>query len=141
MWLELVTGCAFLLVSVGSVVFAFVWIPRRLLGKLRGASHLWVRGWPLIAALSFLVAVALILVSADDAIARFGAPTIWSVGLFLCTLSFPVASVAGFVLVRRLPPAALRRAVRIYALVASGLNVIASAYLAWWGMLGWRSWG
>jgi hypothetical protein len=79
-------------------------------------------------------------VSADDPIARFGAPTLWSIGVFLCTLCFPVASVAGFVLVRRAPPAELGRATRIYALVASSLNVIASAYLAWWGMLGWRSW-
>jgi len=142
-WLELATACAFLLASVGSVLFAFVWIPRRLFGGLRGAPYLWVRGWPLIAALSLLVAVGILVVSADDAIARFGAPTIWSVGLFLCTLSFPVASVAGFVVVRRVPPppGALSRAVRIYALVASGLNVIVSAYLAWWGMLGWRSWG
>jgi hypothetical protein len=140
-WLELATACAFLLASIGTVLFALVWIPRRFLGRLRGAPHLWVRGWPLIAASSLLMAVGLFLVSADDAITRFGAPTVWSVGFFLCTLCFPVASVAGFVLVRRVPPVELSRAVRIYALVASGLNVIASAYLAWWGMLGWRSWG
>ena len=139
-WLEFLTTVAFLIASVGTMLFALVWIPRRWFGRLRGAPHLWVRGWPLIATLSLALAVVLLLVSADDPIARFGAPTLWSIGIFLCTLCFPVASVAGFVLVRRAPPAELGRATRTYALVASSLNVIASAYLAWWGMLGWRSW-
>ncbi len=138
-WLELLTLVAFLLASAATLVFALVWIPIRVFGSLR-ALHVWVRGWPLIATLSLALAVVLFLVSADDPIARFGAPTLWSIGVFLCTLCFPVASVAGFVLVRRAPPAELGRATRIYALVASSLNVIASAYLAWWGMLGWRSW-
>jgi CubicO group peptidase (beta-lactamase class C family) len=140
-WLELVTAAAFLLASAGSVLFALVWVPRRLFGKLRGAPHLWVRAWPCVAALALFVPVLLFVVSADDAISRFGAVTVWSLSVFIGTLLFPVAAVAGLVTVVRLPRAELGRVLRGYALVASGVNVVAAAYLAWWGVIGMRTWG
>jgi CubicO group peptidase (beta-lactamase class C family) len=140
-WLELVTTTAFLLASAASVLFALVWIPRRLFGKLKGAPHLAVRAWPLVAALALFGPVLLVVLSADDAIARFGAPTVWSMTVFLGTLLFPAAGVLGLVAVLRAPRADVHRVVRAYALAAGVLNVVAAAYLAWWGVLGWRSWG
>jgi threonine/homoserine/homoserine lactone efflux protein len=61
--------------------------------------------------------------------------------VFVATLLFPVAAVTGLVTVVRVPRAELERVLRAYALVTSSLNVVTAAYLAWWGVLGWRSWG
>ena len=83
----------------------------------------------------------IVTVAGDDAIARLGNPTGSSVGVFLGTLVFPVAAVLGLVAVLRAPRAELRRGLRIYALVAGVWNVVATAYVAWWGVIGWRSWG
>ncbi len=140
-WLELAVAVAFLLASAASVLFALVWLPRRLFGKLRGAPHIWVRAWPAVASVALFLPVLLFVVSADDAISRFGTVTIWSVIVVFGTLLFPVAAVAGLVTVARVPRAELGRVLRAYALAASGLNVVVAAYLAWWGVIGWRSWG
>lgn len=141
-WLQLGVAAAFTLATVGSVLFGLVWMPRRLWGKLRGAPHLGVRGWPLVAALAFVAPVLVVVVSSEDAIARFGSLTVWSGGgVFLGTLIFPVAALLGLVAVLRAPRAELNRGVRAYALAASVLNVVVAAYLAAWGVIGVRTWG
>ncbi len=96
---------------------------------------------PLVSPLSVAVCCVIVTVAGDDAIARLGNPTGSSVGVFLGTLVFPVAAVLGLVAVLRAPRAELRRGLRIYALVAGVWNVVATAYVAWWGVIGWRSWG
>jgi CubicO group peptidase (beta-lactamase class C family) len=139
-WLEVGATVAFLLTSVATVLFGLAWIPRRLFGGLRGAPHIWVRGWPLVAALSMVLGSVGTLVAMEDAITRLGTPTVWSVGLFLSTVVFAASSVLGGVTAVRAPRAAVRRGVRVYALVAGALNLLAVGYLAWWGVIGWRSW-
>jgi len=72
---------------------------------------------PLVLPLSVAVCCVIVAVSGDDDI------------------------VLGLVAVLRAPRAELHRGLRIYALVAGVLNVVATAYVAWWGVIGWRSWG
>jgi hypothetical protein len=50
-----------------------------------------------------------------------------------------VASVVGLVTAAR-SRNAVRDPVRLHALLAGVANVIVVAYLAWWGVLGWRTW-
>lgn len=140
-WLQLAVAVAFMVASAGSVVFALVWVPRRLFGKLRGAPHLSLRMWPLAATLSFGMAWLVVILSDQDFIERFGTPTVWSVGLFLCTLLFPIAAAFGLLAALRTPRGAVNRWVVLYAVVASALNVIVALYLAAWGVIGVRTWG
>ena len=137
-WLEIATTAAFLLGCVTTLLLGLVWIPRRLFGKLRRTPKFSVRVWPLVASLSLVVPVILFAVSAEDLIQRFGNATLWSVGMFLCTLLFPLASGLGLLAAAR--ASELRRSVRTYALAVSALNVLAAAYLTWWGVTGWRTW-
>jgi len=53
-----------------------------------------VRWCPLIAVLSLLATVVLVMLSIPDIINRMGNLTVWSAGVFLCTLIFPIASLA-----------------------------------------------
>ena len=134
------TAGLFLMVTLATLLFALVWVPRRLWGGLRDAPHIGVRAWPLVAALAFAAMLFLAGASRDDAIARFGNPTFWSVGVMLATCVFPLAAVLGFVTALRAPVSAVGPRVRCYAIAAGVLNVVVAAYFAAWGVIAWRTW-
>jgi hypothetical protein len=97
-----------------------------------------MRWWPVIAVLSLAGAVALIAVSGPDIIARMGELTVWSGGVFVLTLIFAVAAVASLVSVWRAQEA--RKWVRRYSALVALALIIATAYLAYWGVIGLRTW-
>lgn len=130
----------FLAVTAVTLTFALVWVPRRLWGGLRNAPHMGVRAWPLVAALAWLGVIILVGASRDDAIARFGFPTLWAVGVMLGTIVFPLASLAGLVTAIRTPEDLVGRRMRLYAIAAGVLNALVAVYLALWGVIGWRTW-
>jgi CubicO group peptidase (beta-lactamase class C family) len=138
--LQTLIAALFLAITAATLLFALVWVPRRFWGRLRGAPRLGVRGWPLAAALAIVAILVLSGASRDDAITRFGGPTVWSLGVMLGTCIFPLASVAGLVVALRAPIEAVGERVRYYAITAGVLNVLASVYLAVWGVIGWRTW-
>lgn len=138
--LELATTAAFFLATAVTILFGLIWVPRRAFGRLHGVPYASIRGWPLVAALALGLAFVTTAASFGDALDRLGRPTMWSVGFCLSTVGFAVASILGFVAAIRAPAAEVSRGVRTYGWVASILNVAAVAYLAWWGMIGWRTW-
>ncbi|MDH3497528.1 MAG: beta-lactamase family protein [Gemmatimonadota bacterium] len=140
-WLELIVAGLFLLCGLLSLAFALIWVPRWLVRRLRNVPQLHVRVWPLLATLAVVVFVATLAVSVDDAFVRFGTRTPWAWTLFTCTLAFPVASLLGLVAAVRPRHPDARRGVRWLALVTSAVYVVVAAYLGWWGVIGWRSWG
>jgi CubicO group peptidase (beta-lactamase class C family) len=136
----LLVAVLFLLGTVATMLFALVWVPRRLWGKLRGAPGMSARVWPLAAALAFALVTTLSALSGEDAISRLGMVTPWSIGVFLGTLVFPLASLVGYLAAVRASAAAVGRGVRNFALGVGVLNVLVTLYLAWWGIIGWRTW-
>lgn len=137
-WAQLIALVAFALTCTGSLFFGVLWVPRFVFGRLSDPRNLGVRGWPLVAAVTLLSTVILLAASPEDSFTSFGDATVWSVGLLICTLVFPLAAGLGLVVAWR---AAGVRGLRYYGLAASVVNVGAAAYLAWWGLIGWRSWG
>jgi len=95
-------------------------------------SLLRLSGWPFVAAVAVVICLLIAKTSREDAFARFGHATLWSVGLFAGITVFAVASILGM--------AVAVRSRRSYALAAGIINLIALAYLVWWGVLGWRIW-
>jgi hypothetical protein len=76
----------------------------------------------------------------DDAITAFGTRNWHSMTLFACTLLFPAAAALGLVAAYRAPAGEMKGWVRCYARTVSLVFAITAAYLAYWGMAGWRSW-
>jgi CubicO group peptidase (beta-lactamase class C family) len=138
--LELVTTALFLLSLVVTFVFALVWIVRLVFRRLRGVKRLRVRVWPLVSALAAVAFVLTLVVGLTDPFPRLGRAGPFSITVFLMTLLFPVASVVGLVTALRAPTAEVRGGVRYHALIVSAVNVVVAAYLAWFGLIGWRSW-
>ena len=133
-------GALCLILLASAPLFALVWIPRRLLGRLKGGAALRARGVSLLVVLCLLGAVGLVMASDDDLIARFGNPTFWSVGFCVLTVAFAALAVLGLWLAMRVPAGAGNRMARVHTLLVACANTLVAGYLLYWGMVGFRSW-
>ena len=120
-----------------SILFALVWIPMKLLGKIKGAGSLSARYVPLLAAVSLGAAVLLL-----NAIPGWYAGTynILTVGIWLLTWVFAGLSVWGLWLSVRSFTGDVKPAVRIHSLLVSIACCGITAYLAWEHLIGIRLW-
>jgi Fe2+ transport system protein B len=96
--------------------------------------------WPLMAVLSLLCIVVICMLSNDVFIARFGNFTPWSFVLFLATILFAVASVASMIALWRASKQGVRGIIQIYSAMVTIALVISTIYLAYWGIIGLRTW-
>jgi CubicO group peptidase (beta-lactamase class C family) len=138
-WSEIVVVTLAAVFSATSVLFALVWIPRKLFRRMRGVPHLAVRVLPLGAVMT-VVAAAGLLVSGEDTMLRFGHLTPWSAVFFAGTILFPLLAAWGLVEAVRRRRAPIHRLVWWHSFVASLLLTCVAAYLAYWGVVGWRTW-
>jgi CubicO group peptidase (beta-lactamase class C family) len=130
----------FALALAAIVLYAPFWIIGGLIKKRRRPAERAIRLFPFIAVVSLAASIAIFMLSSNDLLNRLGNLTIWSFGLYLCTLLFAVASIAGAValwLARRQP---VRKSVRRFSIAVTAALLIATAYLAWWGVIGIRLW-
>jgi hypothetical protein len=96
--------------------------------------------WPLVAVLSLLAVVVIFSVASDDLIPRMGNLTVWSASFFLATVVYALATIAGVVSLWRAPKEGVRTGVRRFSTAAILVLLIAAAYLAYWGIIGLRTW-
>jgi hypothetical protein len=131
---------AFLMLT--TLAFALVWMPRKLLGRMCGGGHLGVRLLPLLATLSAVVPAAYFLLpgGTPEMIQRFGRMTLWSLALFFLTLALPACAVAGVVQALRHRRERINRVVWWHSFVTSVMMTVVSIYLAYWGIIGLRTW-
>jgi CubicO group peptidase (beta-lactamase class C family) len=143
-WLALgeILAVIFVTLSVVSiVVYAPFWILGGLIKSRRRPAERAMRRWPLLAVLGMVAFVAtMILCGDDDLIERLGNLTIWSMALYISTLVFALSSWASFFTVWRSPKEGVRRGVRRFSMIVSVALLIATAYLAYWGIIGIRTW-
>jgi len=132
---------AFVVLSIAAiVVYAPFWMLGGLSRRRRRPAERAIRIWPVIAVLSLVGFVVLFMLSSDDLIDRLGSLTVWSFALFLSTLVFGLAVLASVASLRRAPGEGVRRGVRRFSMVVTTGLVIAALYLAYWGIIGLRTW-
>jgi hypothetical protein len=131
---------AVLLSMLSAPLFALVWVPRWMLGKLRGAPRLRARAVPLVAVLTLGAAFGLIMVSGDDLIGRFGNRTAWSMGFCALTVLFAVLAIWGAFLAFGMPRGTGNRWARTHSILVAAANLVANSYLTYWGIVGLRTW-
>jgi len=128
---------------LSSVLFALVWVPRKLLRRMKGVPYLSIRVVPLLSVLCLAGAFGLVVLASLDAealLTRFGKMTIWSVAFWAVTWLFALGAVGGLVQIFRARKEPILRLVYIHALLVSLANVIVLLYLAYWGIIGLRTW-
>jgi CubicO group peptidase (beta-lactamase class C family) len=126
-----------LVLMATSLLFAVVWILRKLFGGLKGVQHLSVRVLPLLATLSF---GALFFCFTKFGGADSGRLTFWTSSLFLLTLLFPLLSLLSLVFAVRVPKTEIHRATRIHSLLVALACCILTIFIASWHLIGLRLW-
>ncbi len=132
---------AWLVLAFASIIlYAPFWMIWGLWKKHRKPAERWLKLWPLLALIAFAASIGFGISAGEDAVERLGNPTIWSVGLWLGTIVFAIASIAALVSVWLARGGHVRRFVYAYSAAVSLALVIATAYLAYWGRIGMPTW-
>jgi hypothetical protein len=136
-----ILGTVFVLLAIlGILVYAPFWLLAGLSQRRRRPAERPLRLWPLIAVLSLLAMVGIFALSINDLIERMGHLTVWSGAVWATTLIFAVSSVASAFYSWQSPEEGVRRGVRKFSILASLALLIAAGYLAYWGIIGLRTW-
>ncbi len=120
-----------------SLLFAIVWILRKLFGAMKGVQHLAVRAIPLLATLSFL---ALFFCTTKLGGADTGKLTLWTFGIFALSILFPLLSLYGLLLAVRVPKNEINAAARIHSFLVSLACCVLAVFIASWHLIGLRLW-
>jgi hypothetical protein len=125
---------------ISTLVYAPVWLLRSLRKQWRRPQELWLKVWPLVATLCFILLIRLLLFPGEDAIALMGKFTIYSLGICIAGICFAGAACVSAVILWRTRYAAMHRFVRWYASLSTFSLLTGAAYLAYWGIIGIRTW-
>jgi hypothetical protein len=142
-WLAIVDIAAFgfVVLSIVSVlVYAPFWILGGFIKNRRRPSERGLRIWPLIATIGLIGLIMITLLSLEDFIFRLGNLTGWSFSLFLTTIVLAVATAASVMALWRTPKQEVRPVIRIYSIVVTIALATTTMYLAYWGIIGLRTW-
>ena len=120
-----------------SLLFAVVWILRKLFGGMKGVQHLAVRAVPLVATLSFIVLVFCFtrLGGADT-----GKLTVWTFAIFALSILFPLLSLCGLLLAVFVPKNQIHTGARIHSLLVALACCVVTVFIASWHLIGLRLW-
>ena len=137
---EIVVTVLVVLAMVSILAYAPFWLVGGLWKRRRRPAERPLRWWPLIAVLSLSAFILIFILCSDDLISRLGNLTFWSVALFLTTLAYAIASITSAIVLWRAPQEGVRGRVRGYSIAVTLALLIATAYLAYWGIIGLRMW-
>lgn len=142
-WLAIseIAATVFVALSILAIlIYAPFWILGGLIRKRRRPAERAMRIWPLVAVLSLGAFVAVIILSSEDLIQRMGNLTVWSAAVFLATIVFAIATVASAIACWRARTGTVRKGVRRFSMMVSAALLIAVVYLAYWNVIGLRTW-
>jgi CubicO group peptidase (beta-lactamase class C family) len=137
---EIVLTAWFVLSVVSVLIYAPFWILGGLSKKRRRPAERGMRLWPLVAVLSLVAAIVIFMLVSNDPISLLGNLTVWSAAFFLATVAFALASLASGLALWRVPKQEVRSRVRWYSMAVTLTLLIATAYFAFWGVIGFRTW-
>lgn len=129
-----------LLSAVSILVYAPFWIVGGISKKRRRPTERQLRLWPLVAVLCIGSIVAIFILRSDDLISRLGNLTWSSAALCALTLAFAASSLASAYAAWRACRRVVRHGVYTYSLAVTLALLIATAYLAYWHIIGLRTW-
>jgi len=137
---EIVLAAWFLLAFVAIILYAPFWIIGGFFKKRRRPAERHIRLWPLITVLCLIAFIGFFQASSSDIIARLGSRTVYSSGLCLFSLLFAVCSIASAIALWGARNEPIRPFVRWFSITVTAALLIATAYLAWWGVIAIRTW-
>jgi CubicO group peptidase (beta-lactamase class C family) len=120
-----------------SLLFALIWVLRKLFGGMKGVQHLAVRAIPLLATLSF---GAMVFCFTKLGGADTGKLTFWTLAVFALSILFPLLSLYGLFLAVRVPKVEIHNGARIHSLLVALACCVVAIFIASWHIIGLRLW-
>jgi hypothetical protein len=137
-YVEMALTAWFVLALAAALLYAPFWIFGALIKRRRPTERA-MRLWPLIAVLSIIGFVVFFMGAIVD-VTRLGNLTLWSFGIFFTTLLFAFASLASAYALWRARKQQIRGFVRWFSSAVTLALLIATVYMAYWGVIGLRTW-
>jgi len=128
-----------IILMVTSLVFAFLWVPLKILGKMPEATYLRLRAFPLLAVLSLIAGLMPFAIS-SNLTADFGAMSGMSILVFFGTLLFAVFTLLSLHAAFRSFSIKMNGAIRIHSVLVTLACATVLLYLWSCGMIGIRTW-
>jgi hypothetical protein len=126
------------LAMVSTLVYAPFWILGGLVARRRRPAERGMRIWLLVAVLC-LIGISVTLARAQF-LGGLDRLSLWSSAVFLLSVALGLASLAGTIASLRAPRQGTRLGVRIYSMIVCVPLLIATSYVAYWELIGLRTW-
>ena len=139
-WAQMALIGFVVLAVIAIVLYAPVWIIGGFFKRRRRPAERAMRIYPLLAVLSMVAFVVIVQKGGSDFIMRFGNLTAWSAGLCLTTICFAVMVILAVWSAGTGRKEGVRTGVRAFSGIVSAGLLIALLYLAYWGIIGLRTW-
>jgi CubicO group peptidase (beta-lactamase class C family) len=125
---------------LGSIIFGIIWFVRYTKGKPGAMSNRAIILWPVLASLTMILATIMASAGAKDPFELLGKVSYASVSVMVFTIGFALFTVISVfnILIKR--KAAFNQSTYIHMAVLTGLHLIATCYLFWYGMIGIQTW-
>ena len=130
------------LASISVLIYAPFWLLGCIRKNFFRPAECGILGFPLLAVLSvvFIVGIGFVVSDSGDIRLLLGNLTIWSAGIFLATVVFAISSLASGLVLWHAPKQGICGAVRWYSTWVVSAMLASTAYLAYWGVIGLRTW-
>ena len=143
-WFERLGAGITALLMVSSLLWAIVWLPLKLGGKLRGRP-ITARVWPLLAVMALSIAIAVWIGSTGGGefakvVDQLGRPTPAAIGFVVLSWIFVLLALQGLVCSLRSSPERTGRFARIHSIAVSAACLVAAAYLLYFQAIGFPTW-
>jgi CubicO group peptidase (beta-lactamase class C family) len=140
-YVEILLVAWFVLGFFAILIYAPFWIIGGFFKSRRRSNERYMRLWPLLAVLSLLGFIGSFVLASSDILNRLGKLTFYSGGLFLTSLLFALFTLASLWALWKARKESIRGFVRWFSICVTSALLIATIYLAWWGVIGIRTWG
>ncbi|MCO7224573.1 serine hydrolase [Pleionea sp. CnH1-48] len=138
---RLIMSGLFFLIVLTHLLWFWVWLIRWLNKNIESGAAIQIRLWPFLSCAAFIAMYVFNVAGLlNDPFAALGSPTIYSIGLFVCSILFAVFAVFGCIQSLRFWKQDLNSVARYFCLFSSVLLLTVSIYLASYGGIGLMTW-
>jgi len=137
-YLQISIAVLTLLLLVSSLLFALVWVPARLFGKMKSLPLKTVF-LPLLTILTLIVSMVAPVLLSNDTVQDLGNRTVYSLTIFMGTLLFALLTLYSVFSTWREYAGGGGR-VRLHSLLVSIACLVTLLYLGWHGLVGLKTW-
>ena len=137
---QLIIGGLWILYSLAVVLFGTIWFLVYAFGKIPKKGHIATYFIPYLTSLLFLTVVVLFIVGSSNPFESFGKPGPVSVSIMILTICIALAAIWSVVTLIKSRNIKMTRHIYWHFVILTSLNLIATCYFAWHGLIGIQIW-